>query len=50
MRRIDIHGRRDYLATVERREGLGARMMLEDAFTADWEASWSKQNAQQGPK
>jgi hypothetical protein len=38
MRRIDMHGRRDYLANVERREGLGSRMMLEDAFRVDWEA------------
>lgn len=38
MRRIDIHGRRAYLENVERREGPGARAMLEDAFMADWEA------------
>lgn len=38
MRRLPLYGRRDYLAAVERREGIGARMMLEDAFMADWEA------------
>ncbi len=38
MRRLDIHGRRDYLQAVERREGIGARMLLESAFVADWEA------------
>ena len=37
MRRLDIHGRRDYLANVERREGTGARAALEAAFRADWE-------------
>ena len=37
MRRIDIHGRREYLANVERREGADARAELEVAFRADWE-------------
>ena len=37
MRRIDIHGRRDYLGNVERREGPEARAALEVAFRADWE-------------
>ena len=38
MRRLDLRGRRDYLANVERREGLPARLALQDAFGADWEA------------
>lgn len=38
MRLLQLHSRRDYLANVERREGLGARMLLQDAFAADWEA------------
>lgn len=38
MRRLDIHGRRDYLANVQRRDGDDARASLEAAFTADWNA------------
>lgn len=38
MRRLDVIGRREYLSAVERREGMGARMLLESAFVADWEA------------
>ena len=37
MRRLDVHGRRDYLANVERKEGAEARAALEVAFRADWE-------------
>jgi hypothetical protein len=42
MRRLDLRGRRDYLANVERREGLPARLALQDAFGADWEARRAK--------
>ena len=42
MRRLDLRGRRDYLANVERREGLPARLALQDAFAADWEARREK--------
>lgn len=38
MRRLDLHGRRDYLANVERRDGAESRAALEVAFTADWRA------------
>lgn len=38
MRRLDIHGRRDYLGNVRRREGDDACAALEVAFTADWQA------------
>ncbi len=38
MRRLDVHGRRDYLGNVERREGAESRAALEAAFRADWEA------------
>ncbi len=37
MSRLDVHGRRDYLANVERKEGPEARAALEAAFRADWE-------------
>ena len=37
MRRLDVHGRRDYLGNVERKEGPDARAALEAAFRADWE-------------
>ena len=37
MRRLDVHGRRDYLGNVERKEGPEARAALEAAFRADWE-------------
>ena len=37
MRRLDVHGRRYYLANVERKEGAEARAALEAAFRADWE-------------
>ncbi len=37
MRRLDVHGRRDYLGNVERREGAESRAALEAAFRADWE-------------
>lgn len=36
MRRLDLHGRRDYLVNVERREGQDARVALEEAFRRDW--------------
>jgi hypothetical protein len=42
MRRLDLRGRRDYLANVERREGLPHRIALQDAFGADWEARRAK--------
>lgn len=38
MRRLDIHGRRDYLANVERREGAEAAEALKEAFRQDWMA------------
>ena len=38
MRRLDLHGRRDYLANVERREGAEAAEALKDAFRQDFEA------------
>lgn len=38
MRRLDVHGRRDYLANVERKDGRAERSRLEDAFLADWDA------------
>ena len=43
MRRLDLRGRRDYLDKVERREGLPARLALQDAFGADWEARRAKE-------
>ena len=38
MRRLALHERREYLANVERREGVEAAEALRVAFTADWEA------------
>lgn len=38
MRRLDIHGRRDYLANVGRREGDESALALREAFAADWAA------------
>lgn len=38
MRRLPLHGRQEYLATVGRREGALARDRLAEAFVADWEA------------
>lgn len=37
MRRLDVHGRREYLLNVERREGESARARLAEAFVADWQ-------------
>lgn len=39
MRRLPLHGRRDYLANVERREGPESRAALEAAFVQEWERS-----------
>lgn len=39
MRRLDLHGRRDYLANVERREGAEASESLRVAFHSDWMAN-----------
>jgi hypothetical protein len=46
MRRLDLHGRRDYLANVERREGAESRAALEAAFAHDWS---ERRNSRQQP-
>jgi hypothetical protein len=38
MRRLDIHGRRDYLSAVERKEGSDSAEALREAFRAAWMA------------
>ena len=38
MRRLDLHGRRDYIANVERREGSESAEALREAFRAAWMA------------